>query len=128
MPPSDRVAQLYLQALGYFSSPSTTRRATAEVFESGSTRGKVNKCVILKKWYLSNVYQHDFIFLFATCCLFKYSERVFTPSGKVKNTWNFTSTPPYAIMVRCLSTEATFCFCNYNGVTKSTASVLLRPA
>jgi hypothetical protein len=37
--PWNRVAQLYPQALGSFSSPPTTRRPTAEVFEPASTRG-----------------------------------------------------------------------------------------
>jgi hypothetical protein len=31
--PMNRVARLYPQALGYFSSPPTTRRATVEVFD-----------------------------------------------------------------------------------------------
>jgi hypothetical protein len=36
--PKDRVAELYSQALGFFSSPSTTRRATVEIFEPASKR------------------------------------------------------------------------------------------
>jgi hypothetical protein len=36
--PRNRVAQLHPQALGFFSSPPTTRRATVEVFEPAFTR------------------------------------------------------------------------------------------
>jgi hypothetical protein len=35
--PRNMVAQLYLQALGSFSSPPTTRRATVEIFDLAST-------------------------------------------------------------------------------------------
>jgi hypothetical protein len=36
--PRNRVARFYPQALGSFSSPPATRRATVEVFDSASTR------------------------------------------------------------------------------------------
>jgi hypothetical protein len=40
MSPGDRVAQFYSEAPGSFSSPSTTRRATMEVFQPASNGKK----------------------------------------------------------------------------------------
>jgi hypothetical protein len=53
--PRKRVAQLYLQTLGSFSSPPTTRRATVEVFQLASTRGKKGTDVSLSLMLRSTV-------------------------------------------------------------------------
>jgi hypothetical protein len=41
--PRNRVARLYLQALGSFSVAPTSRRATVEVFDPSTTRGVVRQ-------------------------------------------------------------------------------------
>jgi hypothetical protein len=48
--PRNRVAQLYLQALGSFSSPPTTRRATVEVFDPTSTRDSELSSELISDW------------------------------------------------------------------------------